>query len=94
MWLWFPSSEKQEKLEAIRQKLYAQMQQRVDDEDERTLRAMEEGEERRAREDAAKEAKMRQAYHEISEHRHDHVSIPDSLCVASTFRILISLGPE
>lgn len=68
-------SEKQLRLEQIREKLNAQMQQKLDDEDERIRRALEESEARRAKEESGKEMKIKRAYAEIADHRHEQVGI-------------------
>lgn len=61
--------EKQQRLEKIRSKLHAQLQQLKDDEDERIRRALEEAEAKRVREEAQKEEKMRKVHEEIARHR-------------------------
>ncbi|OWF35640.1 coiled-coil domain-containing protein 173-like [Mizuhopecten yessoensis] len=61
--------EKQRHLEKIREKLGAQMKQKVSDEDERIRRAVEEAEERRGAEEAIKEAKLRKMMSEAAAHR-------------------------
>ena len=66
-------SEKQERLEKIREKLHAQMQQMRDDEDDRIARAVKESEEKRAKEEATKEAWNRKMHNEIAQHRHQQV---------------------
>ena len=73
--LWLPviHREKQERLERIREKLTAQMQQKQDDEDERLARAVAEADAKRVREEADKELKMRKAFAEMAEHRHYQV---------------------
>ena len=63
-------SEKQERLEKIRGKLHAQMQQLMDDEDDRIKRAVEESEEKRTQDEAQKDAKMNKVHGEIAQHRH------------------------
>ncbi|XP_060066979.1 cilia- and flagella- associated protein 210-like [Ylistrum balloti] len=62
-------TEKQRHLEKIREKLGAQMKQKVSDEDDRIRRAVEEAEEKRAAEEASKEAKLRKMMTEAAEHR-------------------------
>lgn len=61
--------EKQANLEKIRAKLASQMKMKFDDEDGRIKKAVEEAEERRAREDAEKEAKARKMIEEAEAHR-------------------------
>ena len=79
LWNWITQKylhlyrEKQERLEKIRQKLYAQYQQKVDDEDERIHNAVIEAETRAAKEDAEKEEKMKNVYKEMAENRADMV---------------------
>lgn len=68
-------SDKQKKLEMIREQLNAQMQQRKDDEDERIRRAVEESEARRRAEDSKKEAWTRKMQDEITKHRTEQVHI-------------------
>ncbi|XP_060553680.1 cilia- and flagella- associated protein 210-like [Ruditapes philippinarum] len=63
-------AEKQRQLEAIREKLGAQLKQKLDDEDERIREAVQEAEEKRAKEEAEKEAKMKVAIQSQAEHRH------------------------
>lgn len=63
-------TEKQRQLEAIREKLAAQLKQKLDDEDERIREAVQEAEEKRAKEEAEKEAKMKKVIKEQAEHRH------------------------
>ena len=65
--------DKQESLEQIRQKLHGQMQQKIDDEDVRIARATEEGEAKRAKEEALREEKIRKAHNEMAAHRHEQV---------------------
>ncbi|XP_062566128.1 cilia- and flagella- associated protein 210-like [Saccostrea cucullata] len=62
-------NEKQRNLEQIREKLAAQLKQKVSDEDERIHRAVEEAEEKRAKEEAEKEAKLRKDMEESAKHR-------------------------
>ena len=64
-----PSSEKQTNLERIREKLAAQMKARVDDEDSRIRRAVEEAEAKQAKDDAEREERARRMIQEASEHR-------------------------
>lgn len=63
-------SEKQERLQRIRDRLGAQMKQKVDDEDSRIRRAVEESEAKRAAEEAEKEAKNLRQLKEMAEHRY------------------------
>jgi len=65
--------EKQERLEKIRERLNAQMQQKLDNEDDRIKRAVEESEKKNADEDAKKDTKMRKTLQEIAEHRHQQM---------------------
>lgn len=69
----YVDSEKQKNLEKIRTKLAAQLKQKVSDEDERIRRAVEEAEEKRGKEEAEKEMKMRKAMMESAEHRNKQV---------------------
>lgn len=62
--------EKQRHLEAIREKLAAQLKQKLDNEDERIREAVQEAEEKRAREEAEKEEKMKLIIKDQAEHRH------------------------
>lgn len=62
-------SDKQTSLEKIREKLAAQMKTRVDDEDDRIRKAVEEAEEKRAKDDVEREKKARRMVQEASEHR-------------------------
>ncbi|XP_074659514.1 cilia- and flagella- associated protein 210-like [Tubulanus polymorphus] len=62
-------NEKQTRLSKIRDKLAAQMKQKHDDEDERIRQAVEEGEAKRAAEDALKDAKTKVILEEMSKHR-------------------------
>ncbi|XP_052817279.1 cilia- and flagella- associated protein 210-like [Mya arenaria] len=62
-------NEKQQTLEAIREKLGAQLKQKLDDEDVRILEAVREAEEKRAKEEAEKDAKMSKVIREQAEHR-------------------------
>ena len=66
-------SEKQEHLERIRSKLHAQNLQKLDDEDDRIRRAVEEAEIKREREEREKEGKTRKAFEEMGKHRHEMV---------------------
>ena len=66
-------SEKQEHLERIRSKLHAQNLQKLDDEDDRIRRAVEEAEMKRERDERAKEEKTRRAFEEMAKHRHEMV---------------------
>lgn len=66
--------EKQRNLQKIREKLAAQLQQKVSDEDERIRKAVEEAEEKRAKEEAEKEAKMLKGMEESAKHRNKQVS--------------------
>ena len=66
--------EKQERLEKIRQKLHAQMLQRLDDEDERIRRANEEHEAKRALEEQVKEEWNKKMQKEMLDHRTMQVS--------------------
>lgn len=68
-------SKKQEDLEKIRQKLYTQKEQQINDEDDRLRRAMEENEARKAKEDAEKEAWNRKMQKEMADHRYQAVSL-------------------
>lgn len=61
--------EKQRHLDAIREKLAAQLKQKLDDEDERIRQAVQEAEEKRAKEEAEKEAKMKHVIKDQAEHR-------------------------
>lgn len=63
-------NEKQKNLDRIRTKLAAQMTQKVSDEDERIHKAVQEAEEKREKEEAEKELKMRKAMKESADHRH------------------------
>lgn len=65
--------EKQRQLEAIREKLAAQLKQKLDDEDERIREAVREAEEKRAKEEAEKDAKMKKTIAEQAEHRNIQV---------------------
>lgn len=67
--------EKQRNLEKIREKLAAQLQQKVSDEDERIRKAVEEAEEKREKEEAEKEAKMLKGMEESAKHRNKQVSL-------------------
>ncbi|KAK3104153.1 hypothetical protein FSP39_024871 [Pinctada imbricata] len=62
-------NEKQRNLEKIREKLAAQLKQKVSDEDERIRKAVEEAEEKRAKEEAEKELKRRKDMEESAVHR-------------------------
>lgn len=62
-------AEKQRHLEQIREKLAAQLKQKMDDEDERIREAVQEAEEKRALEEAEKEAKMKAIIQSQAEHR-------------------------
>ena len=66
-------SEKQVRLGHIREKLHAQNLQKLDDEDDRIRRAVEEAELKRAREDREKEERTRRTFEEIAKHREDMV---------------------
>lgn len=66
-------SEKQERLGRIREKLHAQNLQKLDDEDDRIRRAVEEAELKRAREDREKEERTRRTFEETAKHREDMV---------------------
>ena len=72
-------SDKQTTLEKIREKLAAQMKTRVDDEDDRIRKAVEEAEEKRAKDDAEREAKARKMIQEANEHRTAMVCILQTL---------------
>ncbi|CAD5114893.1 DgyrCDS3923 [Dimorphilus gyrociliatus] len=61
-------NDKQDKLNRIREKLYAQMQEQVRDEDERLHKAEAEAEEKRAREERLKEERIRKAHQEARDH--------------------------
>lgn len=63
------------------------MKMRTDDEDDRIRKAVEEAEERRAREDAEKEAKARKMIAEANEHRVAMVRLPGDIC-----GVLVKLG--
>ncbi|VDI02158.1 Hypothetical predicted protein [Mytilus galloprovincialis] len=63
-------NEKQKNLDRIRTKLAAQMTQKVSDEDDRIHKAVQEAEEKREKEEAEKEFKMRKAMKESADHRH------------------------
>ena len=71
--------EKQERLEKSREKLHAQMQQKMDDEDERINRAQEETEVKRAKEEQEKEGWTRKMQAEMGEHRYNQVQQPTVL---------------
>ena len=62
--------EKQRHLEQIREKLAAQLKQKMDDEDERIKDAVREAEEKREREEAEKDGKMKKIIQSQAEHRH------------------------
>ncbi|XP_067938242.1 cilia- and flagella- associated protein 210-like [Watersipora subatra] len=62
-------NDKQTTLEKIREKLAAQMKTRVDDEDDRIRRAVEEAEEKQAKDDAERERKARAMIREAETHR-------------------------
>ncbi|XP_013402738.1 coiled-coil domain-containing protein 173-like [Lingula anatina] len=66
-------NEKQERLEKIRDRLAAQMKQKVDDEDQRIRKATEEREAKIAKEDAEKDAKNRRMLSEMAEHRYQQM---------------------
>ncbi|ELU10324.1 hypothetical protein CAPTEDRAFT_176680 [Capitella teleta] len=61
--------EKQARLEKIREKLHAQMEQIKDDEDIRIRKAVEEAEEKMAKEEAEKEARNKRVLNDIAAHR-------------------------
>ena len=65
--------EKQERLEKIREKLHAQMQQKIDDEDDRIGRALEEAEERHQREESKKAEWSKKMYKEMAQNRAEQV---------------------
>ena len=71
----FNPSEKQRQLEAIRERLAAQLKQKMDDEDERIREAVREAEEKRTTEEAQKENKTRKLIQEQAEHRHMQVGV-------------------
>ena len=62
------------RLERIREKLSAQMQQAMDDEDERITRAVEEREAKRDAEERGKIEWTKKTYAEIAKHRNEEVS--------------------
>ena len=66
--------EKQVRLERIREKLNAQMQQAMDDEDERIQRAVEEKDAKRDAEERGKIEWTKKTYAEIAKHRNEQVS--------------------
>ena len=68
-------SKKQEELDKIRQKLFTQQEQQVNDEDDRLRRAIEEKEARKAKEDQEKAARNKKTLEEIAEHRYQSVSV-------------------
>ena len=68
------TSEKQRELEAIRERLAAQLKQKMDDEDERIREAVREAEEKRAKEESEKEGKMKKIIQEQAEHRNLQVA--------------------
>lgn len=72
-------SDKQTTLEQIREKLAAQMKTQVDDEDGRIRKAVEEAEEKRAKDDAEREQKARRMIQEADAHRAVMVSWP--ICI-------------
>ena len=74
-WFFFNPSEKQRQLEAIRERLAAQLKQKMDDEDERIREAVREAEEKRTNEEAQKENKTRKLIQEQAEHRHMQVGV-------------------
>ena len=61
-------------MEKIREKLHAQMQQKVDGEDSRIKRATEEQSEKQLKEDMEAEKKRKKMFSEMAQHRHRHVS--------------------
>ncbi|XP_055959435.1 cilia- and flagella- associated protein 210 [Patella vulgata] len=63
--------EKQRHLEQIRDKLRAQMKDKVDNEDERILRAEQEIEEKKLKEDQARAEKVKKMIQESTDHRHE-----------------------
>ena len=69
----FNFSEKQRQLEQIREKLAAQLKQKLDNEDERIHEAVREAEEKRAKEELEKDGKMRVILKEEAEHRNIQV---------------------
>jgi len=69
----FYFSEKQRQLEQIREKLAAQLKQKLDNEDERIHEAVREAEEKRAKEELEKDGKMRVILKEEAEHRNIQV---------------------
>ena len=75
------TSEKQRELEAIRERLAAQLKQKMDDEDERIRDAVREAEEKRAKEEAEKDGKMRKVIQEQAEHRHMQVQCCPYTCI-------------
>ncbi|CAH1789509.1 unnamed protein product [Owenia fusiformis] len=66
-------NEKQERLERIREKLFAQQQQKKDDEDERIRNALEEKEKARMEEEERKNAKLMKAMKEMGDHRYQQM---------------------
>jgi len=62
-------NEKQQQLEQIRERLAAQLKQKMDDEDVRIREAVLEAEEKRAKEEAEKEGKMKTIIQSQAEHR-------------------------
>lgn len=62
-------------MEGIREKLTAQMKQKVDNEDDRIIRAVDEKSEKAAEEDAEKDAKQMKQIQEAAEHRYEQVPI-------------------
>ena len=63
------SREKQRHLNEIREKLAAQMKEKMDDEDTRIRQAVEEEENKKAEEDAARQKKVSQGIKAQQEHR-------------------------
>lgn len=69
------TSEKQARLDRIRDKLTAQMNQKVSDEENQLRRAVEEIEKKRIAEERAKEEKLLKEIKEQAEHRNKQVKL-------------------
>ena len=81
--------EKQERLDKIREKLNAQMQQKMDDEDERIIRAQEEAEAKRVKEDAEKEQWNAKMQREMGDHRTNQVNgFTGKKCINQCYKLL------
>lgn len=65
---------KQRRLDRIREKLAAQMKQKISDEDERIERVLREEEEKYIETEKEKETKLRKTLQDIAEHRSKQVS--------------------